>query len=61
MIYYYFEDHKGKWRWLLKAANGRVIAASGQVYEVEKDCLYDIELVKGSAGSLVKRTMTAHQ
>lgn len=62
MTYYYFKNHKGEWRWLLKAANGRVIARSGEAYEDEQDCLYDIELVKGSSSSLVKQqAMTAHQ
>jgi len=62
MIYYYFKDHKGEWRWLLKASNGRPIAASGEAYEDEKDCLYDIELVKASSSCLVKKqAMTAHQ
>jgi uncharacterized protein YegP (UPF0339 family) len=59
MNYYYFQDHKGEWRWLLKAANDRIIAASGSGYEDEQDCLYDIELVKGSSGCLVKKQMTA--
>ncbi|MDQ2920909.1 MAG: YegP family protein [Acidobacteriota bacterium] len=62
MTYYYFNDHQGEWRWLLKAGNGRLIAASGAAYEDEQDCLYDIELVKGSSSSLVKKqAMTAHQ
>ena len=62
MIYYYFKDDKGEWRWLLKAANGRAIAASGEPYEDEKDCLYDIELVKASSNSVVKKqAMSAHQ
>lgn len=62
MIYYYFKDHKGEWRWLLKASNGRHIAASGEPYEDEKDCLYDIELVKASSSCLVrKQAMSAHQ
>lgn len=61
MIYYYFKDQQGEWRWLLKAGNGRLIAASGEPYEDEQECLYDIELVKGSSNSLVKQTMAAHQ
>ena len=62
MIYYYFQDPKGEWRWLLKASNGRSIAASGEAYKDEKECLYDIELVKASSGSPVKKqAMTAHQ
>jgi uncharacterized protein YegP (UPF0339 family) len=54
MNYYYFKDYKGEWRWVLKAANGRIIAASGAGYEAKQECLYDIELVKGSSGCLVK-------
>ena len=61
MTYYYFKDHKNEWRWLLKAANGRLIASSGEAYREEHECLYDIELVKASASSMVKQTMTAHQ
>jgi len=62
MIYYYFKDDKGEWRWLLKASNGRAIAASGEAYEDEDDCLYDIQLVKASSSCLVKKqAMTAHQ
>ena len=59
MTYYYFKDHKGEWRWFLKAGNGRVIAASGEAYEVEQECLYDIELVKGSSSSRVKNNELA--
>jgi uncharacterized protein YegP (UPF0339 family) len=55
MKYYYFEDHQGEWHWLLKAANDRIIAASGSGYESEQDCLYDIELVKASLACLVKK------
>jgi uncharacterized protein YegP (UPF0339 family) len=55
MNYYYFKDHKGEWRWLLRAANGRIIASSGTGYEDEPECLYDIELVKGSSACLVKK------
>jgi len=62
MIYYYFKDPQGEWRWLLKASNGRSIAASGEPYEDEEDCLYDIELVKASSSCVVKKqAMTAHQ
>ena len=55
MIYYYFKDDKGEWRWLLKAGNGRLIATSGEAYEEEQECLYDIELVKGSTSSRVTK------
>lgn len=55
MTYYYFKDQQGEWRWLLKAGNGRLIASSGEAYEEEQECLYDIELVKGSTSSRVKK------
>ena len=46
--YYYYKDAKGEWRWRLKAANGRIIADSGEGYTTERECLADIERVKGS-------------
>jgi uncharacterized protein YegP (UPF0339 family) len=49
MIYHYFKDKQGEWRWHLKAANGRILADSGQGYEGEQECLEDIKTVKGSA------------
>ena len=58
MTYYYFKDHKGEWRWHLKAANGRIIADSGEGHNDEQECLDDIERVKGSAGAPVKEEKT---
>lgn len=46
MTYYYFKDQKGEWRWHLKAANGRIIADSGEGYKSEQECLADIDRVK---------------
>lgn len=54
MTYYYFKDDTGEWRWHLKAANGRIIADSGEGYQNEQDCLHGIELVKQSANAPVK-------
>ena len=48
MIYVYYKDHKGEWRWRLKAANGRIIADSGEGYKNESDCFDDIRLVQNS-------------
>ena len=42
MTYYYYKDSKGEWRWRLKAANGRIIADSGEGYKSEHECLDDI-------------------
>jgi len=39
----------------LKAANGRIIADSGEGYRNEQDCLDDIERVKGSKDAPVKK------
>jgi len=54
MTYHCFKDHKGEWRWHLKAANGRIIADSGEGYKNKEDCLNDIDLVKRSADAPVK-------
>jgi uncharacterized protein YegP (UPF0339 family) len=48
VTYYYYEDDKREWRWRLKAADGRIIADSGQGYKHLSDCLDDIRLVKNS-------------
>ena len=55
MTYYYFKDHKGEWRWHLKAANGRIIADSGEGYKDEQECLDDIERVKASKDARVEK------
>jgi uncharacterized protein YegP (UPF0339 family) len=34
MTYVYYKDAKGEWRWRLVAANGRIIADSGEGYQV---------------------------
>lgn len=38
----------GQWRWRLKAANGRIIANSGESYRNRLDCLKAIDLVMAS-------------
>ena len=53
MTYEYYKDHKGEWRWRLKAANGRIIADSAESYKEKKDCLHDIDLVKQSSNAAV--------
>jgi len=55
MTYYYYKDNKGEWRWRLKAANGRIVADSGEGYSSEQECLADIKRVKGSADAPVKK------
>lgn len=55
MIYYYWKDAAGEWRWHLKAANNRIIATSGEGYRNEEDCIKAINLVRSSAECLVKK------
>jgi uncharacterized protein YegP (UPF0339 family) len=49
MIYYYYKDQKGEWRWQLVASNGRIVADSTEGYENESECKKDIQRVKDSA------------
>ena len=44
-----FKDVDGLYRWHLRAANNRNIAASGEAYYNKSDCLAAINLVKGYA------------
>ena len=48
-----------QWRWHLKAANGRLIANSGESYHNKDDCLAAIELVKNSKSAPVKEVKAA--
>jgi uncharacterized protein YegP (UPF0339 family) len=61
MTYYYFKDHKGEWRWHLKATSGRVIADSGEGYKDENECLDDIDRVKASKDVRVERQSSVAQ
>lgn len=46
-----FVDAQGYWRWHLKAANGRIIADSGEGYTSEWGCDRGIALFKSAANS----------
>lgn len=54
MYYLKYRDAAGQWRWQLKAANGRIIANSGEGYYNETDCDNAIRLVKSSADAPVR-------
>jgi uncharacterized protein YegP (UPF0339 family) len=54
MTYVFYKDQKGEWRWRLVAANGRILADSGEGYRNEQDCLEDIDRVKQSHNAPVK-------
>lgn len=49
MIFYIYIDANRQWRWRLAAANGRIVANSGEGYHNRQDCLSAISLVKSTA------------
>lgn len=49
--YRMYRDANQQWRWSLYAANGRMIANSGESYFNKNDCLHAINLVRGSGSS----------
>lgn len=53
MRYEMYKDARQEWRWRLKAANGNIIATSGEGYVNKADCEYAIKLVKGSQNAPV--------
>lgn len=53
LSYSLFKDAKGEWRWRLAAANGKVIASSGEGYKSKSACLESIDLVKRSGDAPV--------
>lgn len=48
MKYHVYKDMSLQWRWRLIAANGRIIADSGESYIHKQDCIAGINLVKSS-------------
>lgn len=46
--YLIYLDAKGEFRWKIEAANGRIIADSGEGYKNYADCNHAIGLVKGT-------------
>jgi uncharacterized protein YegP (UPF0339 family) len=51
--YHVYQDSAGEWRWRLKAANGKVLADSGEGYSSKQACKEGIDLVKDSAAAPV--------
>ena len=51
--YHVFKDGNGAWRWRLAAANGKIIASSGDAYKALESCLSAINLVKSSTDAEV--------
>lgn len=54
MQFHAYQDASGQWRWTLFAANNRKIANSGEAYHNKADCLWAIQLVKGSGPAPIK-------
>lgn len=46
-----YKDKSGQFRWRLKAANGKIIADSGEGYVAKSDCQHGIELVKSDSAA----------
>lgn len=59
MTFHIYLDHNREWRWFLQAENGRKIAASGEAYHNEKDCLDAISLVMGTTHKTPVKFLTA--
>jgi uncharacterized protein YegP (UPF0339 family) len=53
-----YEDGKKEFRWRLKAANGQVIASSGQGYKDKRDCKKGVEVIMTGAASATVEEVT---
>jgi uncharacterized protein YegP (UPF0339 family) len=51
MTFEIYKDRKEEFRWRLKAANGNIMATSGEGYKAKADCQKGIESVKAGAAS----------
>lgn len=45
------EDRANEWRWHLKAANGRIVADSGEGYTRQADCVRAMAMFRGRVGN----------
>jgi uncharacterized protein YegP (UPF0339 family) len=51
MTFEIYKDRKEEFRWRLKAANGNVMATSGEGYKAKADCQKAIESIKAGAAT----------
>jgi uncharacterized protein YegP (UPF0339 family) len=57
MTFEIYKDRKEEFRWRLKAANGNIMATSGEGYKAKEDCKKGIESIqKGAATAKVDDT-----
>jgi len=53
-----YRDSRQRFRWRLKARNGRVIATSGDSYKAKADCRNAIELIRRDASTATLEDLT---
>jgi uncharacterized protein len=51
MTFEIYKDRKEEFRWRLKAANGNIMATSGEGYKAKADCKKAIESIQAGAAS----------
>jgi uncharacterized protein YegP (UPF0339 family) len=58
-----YVDTANQWRWRVRAANGRIIADSGEGYSSRQACVDGANLVLGTSGStpVVDSTLTIYR
>jgi uncharacterized protein YegP (UPF0339 family) len=56
-----YQDARKEHRWRLKAANGQVIATSGQGYKAKADCRHGVEVVQKEAAGAKVEEVTAKE
>jgi uncharacterized protein YegP (UPF0339 family) len=49
MTFQIYRDKADEFRWRLKAANGQIVATSGQGYTTKANCRHEIEQIKKNA------------
>jgi uncharacterized protein YegP (UPF0339 family) len=49
-LFHTYQDGAGEWRWQLKAANGKIVADSGEGYDSLSNVRRAAENVKDNAG-----------
>lgn len=54
LVFHVYRDVVNQYRWRLKAANGRIIANSGEGYYNRDDCIHAINLVASTNGAPIQ-------
>ncbi|HEV2296853.1 MAG TPA: DUF1508 domain-containing protein [Tepidisphaeraceae bacterium] len=53
-----FQDKSGEYRWRLRAANGQIVATSGEGYVAKADAAWGIEICKQLMPSATTEDLT---